>query len=855
MENSEATHPSRGRLQALVAFVLFGAALWVLRRELVHYRYADLVAAVRDIGGTRLALAGALTAVNYLALTGYDAWALRVIGQRLAYPRIALASFVAYVFSHNVGLSFLGGGAVRFRLYSSWGLGTDQIASVLALNALTFWLGFLLLLGLTLVVAPPVVPAGAWLPVATGPAAGIACLAVVVGYLGLVIARRTSFSIRGTEFTLPHLGMACVQIALSAVDWLLAAAVLYPLLPLADPSFARFVGIFLIAQIAGLASQVPAGVGVFESIMLLFVATESSRAAVLGGLVAYRIIYYLLPFAVGVVLLTGHEAAERAHVFRRLGRTLDRIAPAIVPQGLAFMTFAAGTVLLVSGATPALESRLGVVGDLIGLPLIEMSHFTGSLAGVGLLLLARGLQLRLDAAYLLAALLLAVGSVASLFKGFDYEEALVLAAALAMLLPCRRHFYRRASLLSEPFSGSWVVAVVLVVIGTGWLMALSFQHVEYAHYLWWEFELSAEAPRALRAAVGVLGVLAAYGTARLLHPSAPEPHAPTEDELAAVRAVVRASPATNANLALLGDKLFLLNETRSAFVMYALEGRSWIAMGDPVGPPAAGREVAWEFFELADRHAGWPVFYEVGESTLPLYLDLGLALLKLGEEGRVFLGNFSLEGGARKSLRQTYRRLEREGCVTEIVPPPQVAALLPELARISDAWLAAKRTREKSFSLGSFVPQYLEQLPMAVVRVGGRIVAFANLWLGSPGTELSVDLMRHVDDAPAGVMDYLFVDLMSWGRAQGYQWFNLGMAPLSGLEQRALAPLWNKLGAFVFRHGDAFYNFQGLRQYKEKFDPQWTARYLASPGGVALPVILANVASLVSRGLTGLVTR
>jgi len=567
------------------------------------------------------------------------------------------------------------------------------------------------------------------------------------------------------------------------------------------------------------------------------------------------VIYYLLPFALGVVLLAGHEAVRRAHVFRRLGQTLDRVAPAIVPQALAFMTFAAGAVLLLSGATPALESRLGFLADLIGLPLIEMSHFTGSLAGVGLLLLARGLQLRLDAAYLLTGALLGVGIVASLLKGFDYEEALVLTAALAMLLPCRRHFYRRASLLSEPLTGPWIAAVALVVIGTAWLMLLSFQHVEYGPYLWWQFELLAGAPRALRATAGVVGVLAAYGAARLLYPAAPEPHAATADELAAVEEVVATSPVTSAHLALLGDKLFLLNDTRSAFIMYGLEGRSWIAMGDPVGAAAGCRELAWEFYELADRHAGWPVFYEVSEAMLPLYLDLGLALLKLGEEARVFLPDFSLEGGPRKSLRQTHHRLERTGCVTEIVPPAGVAALLPELQGVSDAWLLDKNTREKSFSLGSFEPEYLRRLPVAVVRVEGRIVAFANLWLGAPATEMSVDLMRHTADAPPGVMDYLFVDLMQWGKAQGYQWFNLGMAPLSGFEQRALAPLWNKVGAFVFRYGDAFYNFQGLRQYKEKFDPQWTTRYVASPGGVALPVILANVAALVSRGLGGVVAK
>ena len=855
MEDTDAQPSFHGRLQTLIALVLFGAALYVLRRELAHYHYADLVAAIRAIGTQRLGLAVALTAINYIALTGYDAWALRVIGQYLAYPRIALASFVAYVFSHNVGLSFLGGGAVRFRLYSSWGLGADQIASVLALNVLTFWLGFLLLLGVTLVVAPPLVPPGAWLPTQAGPAAGLVCIAIVLAYLALVVARRTSFTIRGREFTLPTPAMACIQVVLSATDWLLAAAVLYPLLPLGEISFAHFTGIFLVAQIAGLASQVPAGVGVFESVMLLFVGTDATRAAVLGGLVAYRVIYYLLPFAAGVVLLAGHEAARRTHVLRRVGRTLDRIAPAIVPQALAFMTFAAGAVLLFSGATPALASRLGFLGDLIGLPIIEMSHFTGSLVGVGLLLLARGLQLRLDAAYVLTGVLLVTGIAASLLKGFDYEEALVLAGALAMLVPCRRHFYRRASLLSEPFTGPWLAAVALVVIGAGWLMMLSFKHVEYEHYLWWQFELSAGAPRALRAAAGVLGALAAYGAARLLHPAAPEPHAPNPEEQEAVRAIVAASPNTAAHLALLGDKLFLLNEARSAFVMYGLEGRSWIAMGDPIGPADAGRELAWEFYEQADRHAAWPVFYEVSQHMLPLYLDLGLALLKLGEEARVFLPDFSLEGGSRKNLRHAHNRVERSECSMEIVPPAGVPALIPELRRISDAWLESKKTREKGFSLGSFQPEYLQRLPVAVVREKDRIVAFANLWLGAPQTEMSVDLMRQTDDAPAGVMDYLFIQLMLWGKGQGYQWFNFGMAPLSGFEQRSLAPLWNKVGAFVFRHGDAFYNFQGLRQYKEKFRPDWAPRYLASPGGLALPGVLTGIATLVSRGLSGMVAR
>ena len=137
----------------------------------------------------------------------------------------------------------------------------------------------------------------------------------------------------------------------------------------------------------------------------------------------------------------------------------------------------------------------------------------------------------------------------------------------------------------------------------------------------------------------------------------------------------------------------------------------------------------------------------------------------------------------------------------------------------------------------------------------GKIVAFANLWLSADKEELSPDLMRFLPDAPESVMEYLFLQLMLWGKQEGYHWFNLGMAPLSGLEDHALAPLWNRLGAFMFRHGEHFYNFQGLRRYKDKFDPEWEPRYLASPGGLALPRILTNIAALISGGLKGVVTK
>jgi phosphatidylglycerol lysyltransferase len=256
---------------------------------------------------------------------------------------------------------------------------------------------------------------------------------------------------------------------------------------------------------------------------------------------------------------------------------------------------------------------------------------------------------------------------------------------------------------------------------------------------------------------------------------------------------------------------------------------------------------------MANRQGGWTVFYEVGQQHFPLYLDLGLTLLKLGEEARVPLAAFTIEGNARKGLRSNRNRVEREGCRFEVVGPEEIPALIPELKAVSDAWLASRHTREKGFSLGFFKPDYLCRFPAALIRREGIIMAFANILPDPQREELSIDLMRHLPDAPGGVMDYLFTELMFWGKEKGYHWFNLGMAPFSGLESRALAPLWTRVGALLFRHGEHFYNFKGVREYKEKFDPVWEPRYLASPGGLALPRVIANVAALISGGLKGVV--
>jgi Uncharacterized conserved protein len=342
---------------------------------------------------------------------------------------------------------------------------------------------------------------------------------------------------------------------------------------------------------------------------------------------------------------------------------------------------------------------------------------------------------------------------------------------------------------------------------------------------------------------------------RVLRHASPEPELPTEEDLEKARHILLTSRGTIGNLVLLRDKALLFGKENRAFLMYGIEGRSWVALGDPIGDQAEGEELAWQFREEADRHGGWTVFYEVGTRFLPLYIDLGLTLLKIGEEAVIDLDAWSLEGPSRRTLRRTLNDVRRRGVTFEMLPAQFVGQYVDELRAVSDHWLGGKAAREKGFSLGRFDPDYLSNFPVGIVRREGKIVAFSNVWVSGDKRELSVDLMRHGEGAPASTMEYLFIELFNWGKENGYSRFNLGMAPLSGLQNRTLAPLWNRAGALLYRHGEHFYNFRGLRQYKQKFDPIWEPRYFASPAGLALPRILSNTAALIAGGLKGVVTR
>lgn len=848
----------RQPLGLALTLLLFSMALIACRHllsELDIYALHDAMLSVptRSLAGALLA-----TVVGFVTLLGYEWSASRYAAVQLPARTLALGGFSAFAIGNAVGLSILSGGSVRYRLYARHGLGAAEIARMTVFASLSLGCALPPLAALATLSNLQGAATALRLPVPLLASIAVAVLALTaVLVIGLYRRRLDEQPLADSlvvqfgrrTLRLPGARLAALQLLITALDVVAAATVLYLLLPEAPP-FGAFVLVYLLALAAGVLSHVPGGVGVFEAILLAAFANQLGAAPLAAALLLYRLIYVVLPLLVACVLLLASEARRLLFARQAINAAAGLAAPV-----LAILVFLSGVVLLFSGATPEIDTRLEHMGFLVPHRLIDASHFGASLIGVLCLLLAQGLRRRLSAAWLLTTVLLLVGALLSLLKGFDWEEASVLIFTVALLTLFRRSFYRPSRLLELPFSPVYLVASVCVVGASVWLLLFAYQDVPYSHELWWQFTLDADAPRGLRAAMGSAVLLVVVALTWLLRTARPVIHLPNDEELQQAKGILMASDQPDGGLALTGDKALLFHPNHKAFLMYARRGRSLVALYDPIGPAQERAEMIWQFRDLCDLHHARPVFYQVRAENLPFYMDIGLTALKLGEEARVDLRRFDLEakGKEMKDLRYTWNRGGRDGLTLEIHEPGD--APLEALKAISDAWLGGKNVREKGFSLGRFSPEYLQHFRIALIRFQGLPVAFANL-LETQSKELaSLDLMRAHPQAPKLTMEFMMIGLILHYKNHDYARFSLGMVPLSGLQPRRGAPLTQRLGSMVFQRGEQLYNFQGLRRFKDKFQPDWEPRYMAVPAGLDPLVALADTAALIAGGLTGLVKR
>jgi phosphatidylglycerol lysyltransferase len=867
METAETAELSAWRkwqhiLPVLLGLGLFGLGVFALYTLLKPVRAADVIAQARAQPWSVLTTAFGATFLGYVALIGYDWSALRYLGKKIPLPVIAVGGFLGYSFGNTVGIGVVSGGAVRYRIYSAFGLNAFEVASVSTFVALAFGLG-ITVVGLFALALHPfalasILPFG---PGATRLWAGAGAVGLTSLLTWLSVSGKT-LRIRKFELSAPSPGVLYGQLGFTLIDTSMAALTLYVLLPDGAPGFMAFLALFAAAVMAGVISHVPGGIGVFESLIIASMPAGMPLDQVAAALLLYRIIYYLVPFALALAFVAMNEARlAGGAVTRLLGEVSDPLRPLMrsattaTPALTGLTAFGLGAYLILISLMPAVLPEQADPNDLLSAILLEGGTILSAMIGVLLLILSQGLVRRISGAFWLTEAAIVSGAAAALLNGLDVGNAVLLGATAIVLGPFRREFYRSAKLTRSILSPGWIILVAGIVLAGGAFFFFVHQSTPYSNSLWLEFSGAANTPRALRAALIGSAVLF-FGTVFLaIQPARAHARVPDDVALATAAKIVAAQDKPEASLALSGDKALFITDTEDAFIMYGIQGKTWVAYSDPVGPFAAIEPMAWAFFEEAYDAACHPVFYEVSDSYLPLWIEMGYSLHKIGEEALVHLPDFSLSGAKFKKMRAAHNKALKEGLEIEVLTPPHAPALMQELAQVSQAWLGGKTGREKGFSVGRFDPAYLAHFPIALVRRQGRVLAFANILRPGSGRRVSIDLMRYLPEEASGMMEFLFIELLEYYRDKGAQEFSLGMAPLSGIEARKGARMWNRFGALIFRHGGAFYNFEGLRAFKQKFQPNWRPRYIAVPAGVSPLVAMKDVALLIAGGARGIIAK
>ena len=769
----------------LVTFV----ALTVLHELSSHVKWSDVKTDVANTSWILMFLAVCFTALSFFSLSLYDVFAVQSVAKgEVPLPVAGMAGACGYAVSNCLGFSYITGTAIRYRIYASLGLDLGRVAGVIATSWIAFWSGFVLLLGGLLTLHPDGVSKVLPISDTIETVIGLCLLAALAAVFVWLAKGGRRLAAGGMGFNLPG-GKLSGLLTLAAIGDLFGASMtLYVLMPddLAV-GFPFFFTIYIGAIAVGIISHAPGGIGAFEATLIAGLGV-SGRSDVIAALLLYRLVYTFLPFAIASLSIAVTSAISHRRHIGGAATWVYRVMRPIVPMVAAGVAAVAGVVLLVSGALPASSAKLGALRDVLPLSFVEASHLAGSVIGVLLLLVSRGLFRKLYRAWIVAMLLMVAGFIASLTKGLDTHEAISMLAAIAMLAMFRGAFYRVSGASIFRLNIPWLVSVIALLLVIFWVGLFAYSHVEYQNALWWEFAWNGDASRFLRSSLvaavtlGIVAVNSLFGR---------EVPAPIRTEIpAVVERLALESEDTEAQISLTGDKKFLIAPGEDAFLAYADTGNALISKGEPVGDEKAGQQLIWQLREMADREGKLCAFYSVSTKYLPTFLDLGLSILKIGEVARVPLKDFSLDGKSRKRFRQAKNRAEREGYVFEIVPKAELADVLPELRKISDDWLAQKAGEEKGFALGGFDETYLSYFDQAVMRKGdtGQIVAFANLFQGGHKSELSLDLMRYEPDSPSFVMDALFAEMMTWGAQQGFHWFSLGAAPFSGLRTGSWRP-------------------------------------------------------------------
>jgi uncharacterized membrane protein YbhN (UPF0104 family) len=620
------------QLPAILGVALLIGAIYVVQREFRHLKLEDIKEALSAIPPYALVFSFIWTILSYFILTFYDRLGTIYAGHKVSYGRVAFASFCAYSLSHNLGFAAVSGAAVRYRLYAHWGLTPLQIGKTVAFCSLTFALGGMVLGGAILFLEPRAIPFfGQHLPKIALYGVGALLWVIVLAYVTLskVFGR---MKILGHDIELPGWRMAIIQVLLATVDVAVTATIFYALLPHAPGlTWLIFLGVYVASYTAGLAANLPGGIGVFDTAMLFGLEPYMSAPHIVGAILVFRLYYYVIPLFLAGSLFAGNEIVLRGG---GILRHFSRLAPVQAIGRWSEPDFAVTAATGAVGVCGVLMLCLGILAPQADFSWIDPDYgeiasqagqFVPSLIGAGLVMMALSLSHRVNLAWGLTIGLLVLGAAFTATQDNRLWVAGVLVLTTLLLAPFRACFYRHAHLTTGPLApGS---ALTLVVLGLClFSLAVTRSHTHLLpNNAFWAVIISPNLPNTLRLAVAISMLLGLTAMWLLLRPGRVR-FLPWDGNARRILAGLGGAIDRTADGVVFG-------ESNRAAIPFRRCGGVLLGLGDPVGDEADRVSTIWRLRDLAQQEGMDAAVWLAGTEFLQVYGDLGLTALPLGVDG------------------------------------------------------------------------------------------------------------------------------------------------------------------------------------------------------------------------------
>lgn len=527
-----------------------------------------------------------------------------------------------------------------------------------------------------------------------------------------------------------------------------------------------------------------------------------------------------------------------------------------MPSVVACVVLGSGVVNLFSVIGPSLAERAVIIEDLFPLQFVHLSRFLTLLIGFSLVISSINIYKRKRRALFVVFFLAIFSVVFHMTKGLDYEEAAVSALLATLLFLARKVFVVRSSIPDLRWGIARLATGLATALAYGvvgfWLLdqkefgmnftlgdsirrtllSLSFVGdptlVPATRYARWFME-----SMYLMTATAIVysfwalfrPVVYRYGTL------------PHERQLAE-QITFRHGRSALDFFKYWPDKTFFFLPGERTYISYRVAAGHAVALADPVGPEAEIEPAVVEFSQFCQENDWHVIFHQTLPDFLPIYRKAGYRKLKIGDEAIVDLTQFNLEGKNAKKLRHTTNQLENQGIRFVYYPAPLSEEILAKAREVSNLWLQIPGRRERSFTLGFFDPDYVRGTPLfAAVDGADRILAFVNVIPSFCAGEATIDLMRYRSDNPPGLMEYMFTKLFLAKKAEGFTRFSLGMAPMTGFQEKEDAAFEERAVHNFMQHMNFLFRYQGLKSFKAKFATQWEPRYVVYRNIFNLPLV------------------